>query len=269
MSIQLAVTPLGRIVAVESTSGVKETADGRADAATDERLGRRIAKRFANGQAEGLFALATERGDRLPNPSFAYWRDFAARYLTDLCHTPDVEAAEVPPPSVAERAAMLLNVPPMQGAEYLNTGVLGDIWADLDAWSRREAAGYNDGLAGFLKDRASLWNQVGRVCFHLAENRRDPEHPFAFLATYAPGLTAGARVQYQPLSKALREYAGAKDRKALVKLLSPVQRACEKSNIAKQLVESGDLYQPLAWERVWPTTWGSAKQFRCWPCWRH
>lgn len=250
MSIQLAVTPLGRIVVIESAPEANEAADSRADAASDARMEKRIAKRFANGQAEGLFTLATERWDRAPDPSIAFWRDFATRYLTDLCHTPntaDTDATEVPAPSVAERAAMLLNVPPMQGAEYLNMGVLGDIWEDLAGWAHREAAGYDDGLAGFLRDRAPLWHQVGRVCFHLAENRRDPDYPFAFLATYAPGLTAGARVQYQPLSKALREYAGAKNKRGLVKLLSPVQRASEKSEIAKQLVESGDLYQPLAW----------------------
>jgi len=151
------------------------------------------------------------------------------------------------PPASAELATMLLSVPPLQGAEYLTEGVLSDIWEDLDAWVRREVAEYRDGLAGFLKERAALWHQVGRVCFHLAENRRNPDYPFAFLATYAPRLTAGARVQYQPLSKALREYAGARDKKALVKLLSPVQLASEKSELAKELVESGDLYQPLAW----------------------
>ena len=103
------------------------------------------------------------------------------------------------------------------------------------------------GVSGFLKVRAPLWHQVGRVCFHLAENRRDPEYPFAFLATYAPGLTGGARVQYRPLSKALQEYAGAKDKKALVKLLSPVHLASQTSSFVKELVDSGDVYQPLAW----------------------
>ena len=250
MSIQLAVTPSGRIVAVESVLDETEADGGRTDTAADERLEKKIARRFACGQAEGLFSLATERWDRPPGPSFAYWRDFATRYLTDLCHTPesaDIEATEVPPPRDAELATMHLNMPPMEGAEYLNADALVDIWVDLDDWSRREAAGYSDGLAGFLKERATVWHQVGRVCFHLAENRRDPDYPFAFLATYAPGLTAGARVQYQPLSKALREYAGATDKQALVKLLSPVQRASEKSELAKQLVESGDLYQPLGW----------------------
>ena len=250
MSIQLAVTPSGRISAIESALEEGEAASDSAETAFDERLEKRIANRFECGQAEGLFALATERWNRPPKPSFSYWRDFATRYLTELCHTPetsDLQARGVPPPGSAELATMLLNAPPMQGAEYLSADVLGDIWADLDGWSRREAARFSDGLAGFLKERAPLWRQVGRVCFHLAENRRDPGRPFAFLATYAPGLTAEARVQYQPLSKALREYAGAKNRQALVKLLSPVQRASEKSDFAKQLVESGDLYQPLAW----------------------
>ncbi len=99
----------------------------------------------------------------------------------------------------------------------------------------------------FLKRRAPLWHQVGRVCFHLAENRRDEDYPFAFLATYAPGLAAGARVQYQPLSHALRELAGAKNRKALIHLLSPVQLASERSSLVKELLDTGDLYQPLAW----------------------
>jgi len=250
MKTYLAVTPTGRIVAVDSTSPTDDLADAPPDAGTDQRLEKKIAQHFAASQAEGLFALATERMDRPPNPSFAYWRDFAARYLTELCHTPEIAGAArtaIPPPAPADLAAMLWNVPPLPGAEYLTESVLCEAWTDLDAWARRKAAGYADGLAGFLKDRAALWHQVGRVCFHLAENRRDPEYPFAFLATYAPGLTGTARVQYLPLSKALREYAGVQDKKTLIKLLSPVQLAAEKSKLAQELVESGDLYQPLAW----------------------
>ena len=112
---------------------------------------------------------------------------------------------------------------------------------------RRKVASCKQGLSGFLKQRAPLWHQVGRVCFHLAENRRDPDYPFAFLATYASSITDGARVQYQPLSKALQEYAGAKNKKALIKLLSPVHLASQGSPLVKELVDSGDIYQPLAW----------------------
>ena len=121
------------------------------------------------------------------------------------------------------------------------------LWNHLDAWVRGEVAAAEGGLAGFLKERAPQWHQVGRVCFHLAENHRDPDCPFAFLATYAPSVSGSGRVQYQPLSEALRQYAGARDKQTLVKLLSPVHLASQKSPLAKELVDSGDIYQALAW----------------------
>ena len=61
----------------------------------------------------------------------------------------------------------------MQGAEYLSEAALVGVWEDLDAWVRGAVAAGGEGLSGFLKRRAPLWHQVGRVCFHLAENRRD------------------------------------------------------------------------------------------------
>ena len=249
MGFHLAVTPAGRITAVETDTDDDVLNVPTSETNSDLRLEKRIARLLAACQAEGLFTLAAERANRL-KPSFEYWRGFASRYLTQLCHVPQTSNAsfeEVAPPTSEEMVAMLLNVPPMQGAEYLTESVLRDIWIDLDNWVRSEAAAHRDGLSGFLQKRASIWHQVGRVCFHLAENRRDPDYPFAFLATYAPSLTAGARIQYKPLSESLREYAGAKNKKALIKLLSPVQLAAEKSELAKELVASGDLYQPLAW----------------------
>ena len=201
-------------------------------------------------QGEGLFLLATERFEGPLPPAFSYWREFAASYLTALCHTPEIAGLEleaIPPPTSAELATLILSVPPMQGAEYLSEATLLDVWKDLDAWARGAIAAGGEGLSGFLKRRAPLWHQVGRVCFHLAENRRSEDYPFAFLATYAPSVVSGSRVQYQPLSRALRELAGAKNKKALVRLLSPVQSASQQSALVKELVESGDLYQPLAW----------------------
>ena len=103
-------------------------------------------------------------------------------------------------------------------------------------------------MAGFLQERAPHWHQVGRVCFHLAENKRDEEYPFAFLATYIPGLSGQGRARYQPLGKALKEYAGAENKAALVRLLSPVHRASQQSALVGALVETGDVFHPLAWK---------------------
>jgi superfamily II DNA or RNA helicase len=236
MSFDLALHPSGHLVTTESAE------QGGAFA--------KVRKAFADGSAAGLFALAVERFNEPPAPAAAYWRDFAARYLTELCHTPEgVQAAveAVPPPPSSELATHLLRVPPMQGAEYLSEEVLRDLWTDLDAWLRERIAASGLGLSGFLKAEAPLWHQVGRICFHLAENRHDPDYPFAFLATYAPDLTGGTRVRYQPLHKALQQYAGAKDKKTLLKLLAPLHAASEHSPFIKKLTDSGDVFQPLAW----------------------
>ena len=226
MSMELVLTPLGHLLAVELTEGAVEVAPDAARAGRTDRL----AKAFASSQAEGLFALAAERIESPLAPSLAYWRDFAARYITELCHTPEIAGVridEIPPPAPPELAALLFERSPDARRRVSDRrGVAGP----LERFGRmgpRQVASNDHGLAGFLKEHAPLWHQVGRVCFHLAENRRDPDYPFAFLATYAPGLTGGARVQYQPLSKALQQYAGAKDKRALVKLLSPVQLASE------------------------------------------
>src|SRR2546425_366656 len=120
------------------------------------------------------------------------------------------------------------------------------------AASRRIAAAFERGAApGLLHlavtEQNPVWRLVGRVTFHLAENKRDSDHPFAFLATFTSRLSAQGRVQHEPLGQALQQYAGAKNRSALLSLLVPIQRAAERSELAKELVESGDVYHPLAW----------------------
>ncbi|MBN2034537.1 MAG: DEAD/DEAH box helicase [Deltaproteobacteria bacterium] len=211
---------------------------------------KRAADAFSSCQACGLFALAASNPDTLLPPSLSFWRDFASCYLTLLCRTPESAGAPVDPvdpPGSSEIEGMLFGAPPMQGGEYLNALSIQDIWIDLDEWVRREISLSGTGLTGWLKKHAPMWQQVGRVCFHLAENKRDSKFPFAFLATYAPKLSRGGRVQYQPLGKALQEYAGQRNKKTLISLLSPVQAAAEKSNFMKNLVDSRDVFHPLAW----------------------
>ena len=208
-----------------------------------EAQAKRLTKAFATGQGAGLFLLATERWEGGPGASFRYWRDFAARYLTALCHIPETVAELTPlaPPEAAELAALLSSAPPMPGAEYLDEASLVGVWNDLDAWVRGEVAAGGEGFLGFSSAEA-LWHQVGRVCFHLAENRRDEDHPFAFLATYGPALPAVRRAvsAAQPGAR-----NGGARQAALVRLLSP----CSWPGKARwsRTGRSGDLYQPLAW----------------------
>src|SRR5260370_34315335 len=113
----------------------------------------------------------------------------------------------------------------MTGAEYLTAVVLHAQWQELDNAFRRELSESKCGVQDLLKRRNPAWNLVGRVHFNLAENRKDEDTPFAFLATYTTRLSAHAKAQHLPLGQALREYAGAANKDRLLSLLLPVQRA--------------------------------------------
>ncbi len=218
--------------------------------------GEKTAKAFADSQAAGIMALAG--GESAPDwpLSWMFWRDFGTRYLLLLSRTqPTSERLEpLPPPEASILAGLALGIPPMPGAEYCTPDVLAAIWTDLDIWVMKSIARQPEGLAGFLQQYAPLWRQVGRVCFHLAENRKDPDFPFAFMATYIPRLGKNARAQHLPLGQALREYAGTNDREALLRLLEPVHAAGARREWVRELLESGDIYHPLAWtpEEAYP-----------------
>jgi non-specific serine/threonine protein kinase len=135
----------------------------------------------------------------------------------------------------------------MRGGEYLSAEVLARLWRSLDELVRVEIARHPQGAGAWLKASHPLWRMVGRVTFHLAENKRHPTHPFAFMASYASRISSQSRVQHLPLGRALQEYAGAGNKPALLNLLSPVQKAAEKSGFVRELVDSSRIFKALPW----------------------
>jgi len=206
---------------------------------------------FTSSGSAGLLHLATDElnGDLPASLSFA--RSMGREYLTRLCRMPDLEAgaqlAPVPAAAAEGLEAVVLSAPPIKGLEYLTATVLIQWWTELDEHVRSEIRSFPGSTQDYLRAKNPLWRLVGRVTFHLAENKRDESRPFAFLATYASRLSAQGRLQHQPLGRALQEYAGAKNRETLISLLLPIQRAAEKSDFVKELVDSGDVYHPMPW----------------------
>jgi len=256
VELELSVSPAGRISIQDNAAGsIVDRTEKGANRPSGDGLFPQLAQAFHTNNGTGLFELAagrlTEVGSTSWSPGARYWRDFAGRFLDKVCQQPgsaDLPVGAVPPLTDTDIASLILNVPPMPGAEYVSRELLNTLWTELESWFRDELQGSSNSLSDFLQGRAPLWHQVGRVCFHLAENRQDPECPFAFLATYVPtNLGSAKKIQYQPLRKALQQYAGGKNRNALIKLLSPIQRASESSEFVNQLVSSGDVYEALAW----------------------
>jgi non-specific serine/threonine protein kinase len=240
--LSLSLTPHGRLV-LSQDPGAPPLVPA---------LAQRLQPAFARGSGHGLLLLgADETATALPLV-LSYWREFAARYLTALCMQPrdgeaDRGAAPVPALSSAELEHLTHAAPPMTGAEYLTSDVLDALWRAIDTAFTLELAESGQSVQDFLKHRNPAWNLVGRVHFNVAENRQDPEAPFAFLATYTTRLSAQAKAQHQPLGQALREYSGAANKERLLSLLIPVQRASESCPWLKSMVDAGEIFHPLRW----------------------
>jgi len=217
--------------------------------ALDGELAARLTKAFARGVGDGLLQLGGgEIGRPLP-PILAYWRDFATHFLSGLCARPDAgeegeESLPAPPDDLAARAEA---APPMMGAEYLTAEVLEHLWEELGRAFQSALAKSRLSRAEFLKTLHPTWNVVGRVHFNLAENRKDEERPFAFLATYTDRLSTQGRVRHLPLAQALEEYRGARQKDKLLSLLLPMQRAAEECDWLLEMVANGEIFHPIRW----------------------
>jgi len=190
--------------------------------AGDSTVAARIAGAFAGGDGPGVLHLGAVEVDTVVPPPAAWLREVGRLFVTRVCAAPDLESVrervEVPPP-YDELTALVAAAPPLTGGEYLAVEVLEALWTRIGEALRREIAAFDGPIEKYLHAKNPIWNRMGRVCFHLAENKRDEESPFAFVATYTARLSAAAKVQHLPLAEALREYAGARNKSALLSLL--------------------------------------------------
>jgi superfamily II DNA or RNA helicase len=233
----LVLTPRGHLL----LNGVEDASQPPAA------IKRTLEKAFARGSGHGLLDLgAGEVGTALP-AEFTYWRDFAARFVTTVCAHPDLDAHHAPTPGRGELEALAAAAPPMTGAEYVTASVLETLWTEIADAFRSELAESKTSVQEFLQRKNPAWHLVGRVHFNLAENRRDDDAPFAFLATYTTQLSKQAKAQHLPLGRALSEYAGAANKSRLLSLLLPVQRAAAECPWLKTMVDAGEIYHPLRW----------------------
>ena len=210
----------------------------------------RILAAFERDALAGLLQLgASELATPLP-PSLAFGRELAHLFMARLCATPDLAAQwdglELAAPQ-AELAQLLAGMPPMVGAEYVDLACLSTLWADLLRQARAQIALADGDVAAWLGRQHPSWHLLGRVCFHLAENKANPDAPFAFLATYAATVSQQAKVQHLPLGRALQEYAGEANSEALLRLLMPVHKASEQCPWLAALVASGAIFHARAW----------------------
>ncbi len=264
MQLNLFITPSGRIVCEPETDLSNQA---MSDVATGDASSAELAEAFADSSAAGLLHLASISNKVALPLSFVFWRNWVQRFLKAVAHLDDEHfsafekavgtetakslskgrAATVAPPDELALAVIVAEAPPMRGLEYLTNDLLKSLWAELSIGFLKRAAVTDGGCRGLLLKLNPDAHLLGRVTFHLAENKRDPDAPFAFLATYAHRLSAKSQVQHLPLGEALRQYAAERDQTKLAELLAPVREAANRSKMVGQLLSSRAIFKPQAW----------------------
>ncbi len=254
MSLRICVSPHGRLLC-ELVSEERAESTAAAISLSDDSV-RLLRESFQRSAAAGLLLLAEPRVTETLPADFLFWRDYARRFFQAVCQLDEERligfaagkgGASLLPPDDLALAVLIAEAPPMRGLEYLTPSVLKALWDELAELVRRLGADTEGGLPAFLRAVNPFQHLLGRVTFHLAENKRDENRPFAFLATYSHRMSAKAQVQHLPLAQALKQYAGERDQAKLAELLAPVRAAADGSKVVKELLGSRALFQPQAW----------------------
>ncbi|MDO5471594.1 MAG: DEAD/DEAH box helicase [Akkermansia sp.] len=148
--------------------------------------------------------------------------------------------------SAQQVAALLESLPPV-GGEAVGS-------ADVQAWFASLAPAL-EWLAArecctveqWLCRLGEGWQQLGMLCFHLAENAGEGADaaPFAFLATFVHKVGQDGRARHAPLGLAARLLAD--DTPAMLDLLRPLRTVAAQSPFLAELINSQAVYKPCGW----------------------
>jgi len=218
-SPHLGLSPLGRVYFLQPTGEATavHVSENNAD-----RSRSKLVLAFKDSSAVGLLELAKADLPADWPAEFAFWKNFAQQLAQSFCCLDEGDRDQfstknpanlqrlVPPPDDLQLSVIVSEAPPMRGLEYLAPRVLTNLWLDLRKQMHEHALATTGGMDGLLQAINPDWQPLGRVTFHLAENKKDESRPFAFLATFTNRLSKQATVKHLPLADALRQFAGEK-----------------------------------------------------------
>lgn len=199
---------------------------------------------FDESNSKGLLDLIKKRD--LADQASSYFAKTIKVFLQDVLLSGHIESPEDflnfshPQDKLAK---IIQGAPPFLGSEYFDQDFLSELLESVKNEVLNQAE--KKDLRSFFKSHFPSMMEVGHVYFHLAENKKDQNLPFAFLATFSTRSDAG-RVKHLPLSHAFKMYANT-GQKLLLKLLKPLREASKKSKLIDELIETKKIYQPISW----------------------
>ena len=204
-----------------------------------------LRQRFEKDRYGALYQMGFEENMVNPSPSAVFVRQVADTFFRLLTSLPELELVRenaLPVLTEEELDALQKSVPFVIGAEYITKEWFQCVFERLTAIFAEEIRQYNGTVEMYLTEKNQYLHVPERVFFHLVENQKEEDFPFAFLATYATRDKEN-KVRHVPLKYALTEYKN--EREKLLALLSCLNRAAEVSELIAGFMESGEMFHPL------------------------
>ena len=207
---------------------------------------REIAQTAENPKEDWLYNLGFKQFPLNFSASLDYFLRFSRCFVRELLKTAELETLRqdavisIPPGLVSD---FISSCPMMAGAEYVTADMLEELWQGFNKAFSRDIKAFKGRVSDYFREKNPDLHPAGRVFFHLVE-AKNSNLPFAFMATYSSGMGANGKPKHLPLKHAIETH----DDDDLLSLLSTVYKAAEKSRIVADLIESGELFHPLAWD---------------------
>jgi len=166
-------------------------------------LQKEVYKRFSTDADSWLLFLGFCDQQVPLSPSLDYWRNLAGDFARKLSRMPDLEVLRHNAKVLIEEDELrkhLDRAPMMIGSEYLSMNLLKALWAALNNAFTRAIKSYDGTVEDFIRTYSPNVHLVGRVFFHLVENK-DNDYPFAFMATYSTRLNRQGKSKHLPLKQ--------------------------------------------------------------------
>ncbi|MDR1638368.1 MAG: DEAD/DEAH box helicase [Clostridiales bacterium] len=248
--------PKGELIAIATPSGIVLDANPSAKSFYSNDA---LAESWRKNPFTAFLHFGFEEKDSKMEPSVAFVHSVSRRFAKSLSQDNEIEFTREAKALDDEAAQEIAGEAPfMIGAEYISDTWAKSFWDGLRAAFVADLMQFSGTVKEYLNSRNPKLNVVGRIYFHLVENKRDEtgDFPFAFLATYSTNnqaviksankRAANGKSAHVPLKCALNEFGQSND--TLLKLLSTVSQAADKSDFISSLVESGELFSPLRFD---------------------
>ncbi len=177
--------------------------------------------------------------------SLKYWHTVASSFTAMLEREPQAREGLTVNFTLDENQLRrwIFQVPPMPGAEYLNTETFQGIWNGLARAFRVILKSHAGNFDATIRSLSSRKQVPDKIHFHLIDTKTEDGLPFAFVATYAREVAGNDSLQQVPLSQALVEFKSEPLRLAM--LLSTVRNLAAEIPLLENLLATRALFKPV------------------------